>query len=155
MTLPEIQNIATVIGIVVGCVALVFTALQYKKSADIAAAQFWLTLEEMFAKHDDVHILLRGGAWSTPESGPETVEEWAMLEDYMGLFEHCELLIAKGLIDEKTFQKIFRYRIENILENRLIARAKLVEEKSCWETFIDLVKRMKLSDLLPDEEQLT
>jgi hypothetical protein len=99
----------------------------------------------MFARHDEVHFKLRpGGQWAQANSGPQNPEEWARLEDYMGLFEHCESMLRRGLIDAETFKAIFSYRIYNILSNQRIVRAKLIENRDGWELFIRLLGRLKI-----------
>jgi hypothetical protein len=109
----------------------------------------------MMAVHDDVHIKLRpGGEWTNSGEGPRkwmsfegprTVEEWASVESYMGLFEHCELMLHKELIDVETFTTVYRYRLNNILGNDRIVYAKLIEAERGWPHFIKLLNRVGLA----------
>jgi hypothetical protein len=100
----------------------------------------------MFSQHDAVHLKLRpGGEWTVFGSGPTTGEEWAKVEDYMGLFEHCELMLRGKLIDRKTFEAIFSYRLHNLLANRRIVDAKLHNEGESWTLFLSLLKRLKIN----------
>ncbi|MEK6300807.1 MAG: hypothetical protein AABO41_08810 [Acidobacteriota bacterium] len=99
----------------------------------------------MFSAHDDVHLRLRpGGEWHSTGKGPSTPREWAALEDYMGLFEHCEILIEKKLIDLETFRALFSYRLGNIIVNPIIVNVKLVREKKGWKHFIRLLDRLDI-----------
>jgi len=99
----------------------------------------------MFAQHDEVHIKLRpGGDWTIPNNGPKTIEDWAKLEDYMGLFEHCEIMLRRGLLDGETFSLIFSYRLHNIVANRIIVDAKLRRERESWQAFLRLLERLKI-----------
>ena len=41
--------------------------------------------------------------------GPETAEEWANVEAYMGLFERINVMINAGLIRFETFQPLYGY----------------------------------------------
>ena len=61
--------------------------------------------------------------------------EWASLEAYMGLFEHCEALLDDGLVDEKTFARIYSYRLKNIVANPVIVEEKLRKRKAGWLSF--------------------
>ncbi|HJU35071.1 MAG TPA: hypothetical protein VJ695_08110, partial [Nitrososphaera sp.] len=98
---------------------------------------------EFFTKYDDVHENLRGGGkWTGPDQGPNSVEEWRKVEAYMGLFEHCNIMIDDGLIDVKTFKDIYDYRVKNILQNKIIKTAKLEREKKSWENFIQLCNKL-------------
>lgn len=100
----------------------------------------------MFQSHDPVHLKLRpGGKWSSNSSGPKEPEEWAELEDYMGLFEHCEIMMNLGLIDVQTFSDIFAYRLRNIVANSLICEKKLRQEAESWKKFISLLQRFDIS----------
>ena len=146
MTLQDWADIATVAGILIAVLVLIYTAIQVRMSAKVSKGQFWLRLEEMFSCHDEVHIKLRpGGEWSFPGTGPMTAEEWATVEDYMGLFEHCEIMLQKRLIDWDTFKKIFAYRLRNILANQRIVEAKLVKEKDNWQNFMNLLMKFGIA----------
>ncbi len=100
----------------------------------------------MFAKHDPVHLNLKpGGERSDRISGPQNVKEWAELEDYLGLFEYCEIMIKSDLIDEKTFSDIFGYRLNNIIVYQTIVDAKFKGGTAeYWRKFEDLLERMHL-----------
>jgi len=101
-----------------------------------------LELERMFATHDRIHLLLRpDGKWCG-DGGPQTIEDWTAVEDYMGLFEHCEILIQTGLLNADMFDRLFGYRLTNILANAVITQAKLVREKQGWTDFLRLVERL-------------
>lgn len=151
MDIKELADLATIIASILAVIALVYTALQIRQNRLNNQGKFWLELEKMFSRHDEVHINLRpGGIWAENDQGPQTALEWAKVEDYMGLFEHCEILIAKGLIDYETFKSIFSYRIYNILANREIVVGKLVENHQNWTDFYHLLDRLDIQ--VPDYE---
>jgi hypothetical protein len=146
LTLGEFANLATILGIIVAIVTLFFTFYQVNKNAKINRARFWLELEKMFQIHDPVHLKLRpGGEWADGSTGPTTNKEWGALEDYMGLFEHCEIMIALNLIDETTFSDIFKFRLRNIVSNHSIVDAKLCKEKEEWKHFLSLLNRFNVN----------
>ena len=60
----------------------------------------------------------------------------------MGLFEHCEIMIEQGLIDEQTFQEIYRYRLFNLVSNEWVRINKLNAIPDGWKRFIALLNRM-------------
>ena len=145
LALNNWASIFTILGVVIAAVALIFTACQVHKNTLVNRGQFWLELEKMFSQHDKVHMNLRpGGKWSSEGTGPENVKEWVKVEDYMGLFEHCEIMLQKKLIDEDTFGAIFSYRLQNIVDNKQIVQAKLVDERESWDKFNKLLKRYKI-----------
>ena len=122
-----------------------YTARGLLLTARTARAQFWLQLRDQFSRHDAVHQKLRpGGEWSESQGAPNSAAEWTALESYMGLFEHREVMLADGLIDEKTFESIYAYRLRNIVSNQVIVREKLVERRQGWMTFIALLRRMSI-----------
>jgi hypothetical protein len=71
----------------------------------------------------------------------------------MGLFEHCEAMLKKGLIDLPTFKEIYRYRLINIMSNRRIVIAKLGCNRKSWQGFIRLLDMVGIE--APPEENLT
>lgn len=145
LTLAEWADIATIAGIPLAALVLIYTAYQIHQNTKISRGQFWLELEKMFTQHDEVHIKLRpGGEWTSNNTGPKSVEEWAKVEDYMGLFEHCEIMLRKRLIDWETFGLIFSYRLHNIAANKIIVSVKLRQERKSWQAFIRLLNRLKI-----------
>lgn len=145
-SLSDLANIATVTGAAVAVCALIYAAYQVRQSTKISRGQFWIELEKLFNIHDEIHYKLRpGGDWNKDGNGPKTLEEWAKIEDYMGLFEHCETMIENKLIDLETFKDLYSYRIKNLLGNAIIVKAKLVEEKDYWKRFSKLLLRLNIS----------
>jgi len=127
---------------IVAAGALVYAAVQVHLNTRVSRAQFWLELRKMFADHKEVHLILRNGKWPNDDDAVITGEEWAKLEAYMGLLEHCEMMLRQKLIDWTTFNLIYGYRLDRILENELIVREKLFERRYGWKEFIKLVGRM-------------
>lgn len=75
---------------------------------------------------------------------PKSVADWEKVEDYMGVFEHCKIMLRKRLVDGETLGLIFSYRLHNIVANRIIADAKLLREGKSWQAFIGLLNRLKI-----------
>jgi len=153
MELKDFADIVTIVGIILGIGTLVYTAKQIRMSARISKGQFFLELEKMSSLYDDVHLKLRGGEWSEANKGPSNHEDWSKLEDYMGFFEYCEILIRDSLIDIDTFEKIFGYRIRNIISNEIIYNAKLIKERNEWILFISLLKRLNIEESFDESLQ--
>ena len=131
-------------GLLVAVIALCWTAYGVYLNRKIKQAEFWMQLRVDFSKYDEVHSNLRpGGKWWRRE-GPNTVEEWVKVEGYMGLFEHCEIMLKQGLLDESVFADSYKYRIANIVSNESIRQAKLIKHAQGWERFIELCKRLEL-----------
>lgn len=139
----EWANILTIVGILGTLLMVNYTRLQLQSSNKVSRATFWLELEKMFSKFDKIHCALRpGGEWN--EEKEFDVNEWSEIEDYMGLFEHCELMIEDGVIDESRFKEIYLYRLQNILHNSEIVQSKLIHEQESWVNFISLLNRFNL-----------
>jgi hypothetical protein len=144
VTLAEAKDVATLVGIAIGAGSLLFAALNLLVGTRTNRAKFWLELRSAFAKHDDVHRNLRpGGTWAN-DAGPDTPEEYAQVEAYMGLFEHCEIMLSQRLIDEVTFREIYRYRLENLVANTWVREEKLCRRSAGWKRFIALLGRMEV-----------
>jgi hypothetical protein len=117
---------------------------QLETSQRIARGEFLLHLDEIFRHHDRVHrrLLPNRGEWGSPENGPplDDSEAWADIESYMGLFERIKVLIDAGMIDKDTMNRLYGYRISNIVRNNVIRVGKLEnpETKGGWTDFIEL-----------------
>jgi hypothetical protein len=144
MTLAEAKDVAALVGIAIGAGSLLSAALNLLITARTNRAKFWLELRSAFAKHDDVHRSLRpGGKWANNAS-PTTSDEYAQIEAYMGLFEHCEIMLSQRLIDEATFREIYQYRLENLVANKWVREEKLCRRAAGWKCFIALLERMQV-----------
>lgn len=140
----DLKDMITVGGVIAAAISLMFTALTTWRTAKANRARFWLDLRDHFAQHDCVHRRLRPmGDWSK-DDGPKTNEEWASVEAYMGLFEHCEIMLEQRLIDEKTFREIYAYRLRNIVANDIIRQNKLIGHPYGWKRFLALLQRLKV-----------
>lgn len=122
-------NAVILAGALIAVGSLFLTAIHTRNTFRTRRAQFWLDLRGHFLQHRMVHLQLRpGGCWATGAEGPNTVEDWAMVEAYMGLFEHCEEMLKQKLMDFKIFRNAYKYRLENIVQNEIIVREKLINE---------------------------
>jgi hypothetical protein len=140
----EPKDIVTLLGILVAAISLVFTAVNTRLTLRTNRARFWLDLRDRFSKHDTVHRLLRpGGAWAGG-GGPSKPEEWADVEAYMGLFEHCEVMLEQKLIDQRTFADIYSYRLRNLVANDIVRQVKLIELATGWQRLLALLARMNI-----------
>lgn len=139
----EWSTILTIVGVFGTFIMVLFTKQQLAQDTKISRARFWLELESLFSKHDIIHTNLRNcGLWN--DKSNFSVSEWSQIEDYMGLFEHCELMLEDNLIDPERFKEIFLYRIDNLIKNEEIYKSKLIEEKDSWSLFLRLLKRFEL-----------
>lgn len=150
-------DIGIMIAIAALVVALFYNAKQTRDNAKQVAnnaqtneAQFWLSLRDFIIQHhDDIHRkLIPGGPWSKANSGP-SVNDWPDVEAYMGVFEHIYNMLDEGLISDKIFKSIYKYRLINILNNNTIKKEKLEKNGDQWSDFIALCRREELGSLLP------
>lgn len=58
----------------------------------------------------------------------------------MGMFEHVEQLLEKGLISRDEFRDLFEYRLNNILDNPRIVKYKLYDQPKGWSRFLRLLQ---------------
>jgi len=143
--LALLANFATILGIPIAVMALIYAALQLRKSARIAKGQFLLQIEDQSTLHDDVHHkLFPNGEWGINKGGsPHGTQDAKEVADYLGFFEQCEHLIQSGCLDFSTFRKIYGYRVKNILRNTAIVESKLQgETRQYYELFISLCSRL-------------
>lgn len=136
-------SLATLAGVFIAALALIVSARQASKSASSARASLWLELRRMFMDyHHTVHLNLRPlGAWSDPRWQPTSAEDMASIETYMGLFEHCEDLLAQHMLDWPTFEAVYFYRVRNLLANDWVRVEKLAKYRESWNRFHRLLRR--------------
>lgn len=128
------------LGALLTGVGLIYAGLQVRLSRKIARAQFLLQLDTMFREHKHIENKLRG-EWAT--SGPKTAEEWIGVEDYMGLFERVQTMIDDGIIDLRTFDLMYGYKVFYLVRNKEIYEHKLVERADQWVLFNRLLKNLE------------
>lgn len=140
----RLESVATAIGVFLAVFGLFYTAKQLKASQKIARGEFFLHLDELFYQHDKVHLQLRpGGAWADGKGGPTSGEDWVAVEKYMGLFERIKVLIDDGLVDLDTIDKLYGYRVFNIVANQTILQEKIEKEVKSWRKFIELWRALE------------
>jgi hypothetical protein len=116
-----------------------------KTSAAVSRAQFWIMIRGVMANYDDIHAKFRpGGAWSTDDHGPDSADEWARTELYMGLFEYCEQILEQRLLDEREFRDFYEYRLGNIVANKKVVVEKLEYNCVSWKKFRRLCERFNI-----------
>jgi hypothetical protein len=136
-----IGDIAGWIGVIIAAAALVYTARQVGFTERHTNAQFLDNLDNRFEKYADININLRpGGAWQ--RAGPQSVEEWARVEAYMGLFERVAVLTELRLVKIQVVRRLYGYRMVNIWANDVIREEKLVRRVSGWGDFIRLTEQL-------------
>jgi hypothetical protein len=119
--------------------ALWYSHKALKRGEQFADADLILRLEEEMRAHQQVHIDLRpGGRWANGNSGPTSNQDWASVEDYMGLFEVINVLVDKQLLGMEYVEHLHGYRYDNLVKNPVIRQAKLVRERDGWKDFIAL-----------------
>ena len=91
--------------------ALIISITQINKNSKFNEANFWLSLREIFNTQDRicVHNDLRDAKWKNQI--PNDSKDWIKIEDYLGLFEICERMLERNIVNEKMFNSLYEYRI--------------------------------------------
>jgi len=113
-------------------------------------AQFLIELRNMFATPErmKIHSIIQTNNEQaiktyTPQKNELQQEidqdgREELLDDYLGLFEFCKLLIDKGSLSEEDFLTFYKYRLENILKSDAIME-KFECEKKYWRSLFELI----------------
>ena len=129
----DFLGVATIIGLLLTVVGLIYAGIQLRESKRIARGDFLLRLDEMFRQHNEVHTRLRPrGTWADGTSGPVTAEDWIMVERYMGLFERIKILVDDRIVDIGTVYRLYGYRVFNITANDKIRIGKRLLKPKAW-----------------------
>jgi hypothetical protein len=160
-TTDWISAIAGVGAALAAAIGLAYAGLQLRaarQSAEGARAeaesgrrttesQFLLALEDQFRVHWDVHVALRpGGRWTAPGAGPESSEDWARVESYMGLFERLNTLHRNGVLPLPYIRQFYRYRLNNLWANQVIRREKMDARPERWRDLIELSHKLDIAE---------
>jgi hypothetical protein len=141
---------ATAIAALSAVAALAYAARQLRllrtsteAAQRVSQGDFLLRLEEILGNHGEVAARLRpGGAWSKPGEGPCSGEDWARVEEYMGLFQRLNALEESGLVNRAYLSRFYGYRLSNLWANESIRVAKLTHEAEYWRDFIALSRKV-------------
>ncbi len=138
------HEIIASLGLFLAGIGLIYTGRQIQQARKIARGEFLLHLDELFAQHNDVHLLLRpGGDYANGGKKPDTTQEWTAVERYMGLFERVKALIDDKIIDIDTVYSFYGYRVFNLTANETIRECKLVQEEESWIDFVELWRALE------------
>lgn len=119
-----------------------------------ARGDFLLRLDEAFRYHQEVHVKLRfGGAYPEVVGALEFPKDWPAIESYMGLFERIQVLVEEKIIDIDVVDRLYGYRLFNIVNNPIIHQVKLVELGDGWIDFIKLWKALADLESNTDKKQ--
>jgi hypothetical protein len=139
----------TAIGVAIAAIGILYAIKTLRDNGTIAHAQFLATVRGLMANYDDVHVKLRpGGDWAAAggkgyaHTGPDSTQEWVRVELYLGLFEFCEVLLKRRLMEQEDFNRSFAYRLKNVMRNAVIVEAKFLSPlKAGWRDFLSLCQR--------------
>ena len=159
-TTDWISAIAGLVAALAAAIGLAYAGLQLRAARRTAEgarreaesgrrtteSEFLLALEDQFRVHWNVHVALRpGGKWAAAGAGPESNEDWARVESYMGLFERLNILHANGVLPLPYITQFYRYRLDNIWQNQVIRSEKLDKHPEEWRDFIELSHKLDIA----------
>jgi hypothetical protein len=140
----KISSIATIVAVVVSAIAVYFAAKEISRNRKVNEAQIYLSLRDLFSKHEEIQKNLHGGKWNERDLGPITDsnsgEELAKVESYLRFFEYCYVLIEDEIINPTTFKAMYESYINDLKNNYQIMQT--VDEEG-WIIFKKLLKRLE------------
>ncbi len=141
------EDTYTLIGLLFTFIGLIYTGEQIRRSRKVSLADFLLKLDEQLRVYDEIHIKLHHrGKWSKNDSGPETEDEWVLVEKYMGLFERIFVIVDSKIVPLEVIERLYGYRVSNIIKNEIIRNEQLVKYKKYWTDFISLARLLNVYD---------
>jgi hypothetical protein len=119
---------------IVALFAWLLSFLAYSKSNKIARSSFLLEIRDKFQveRRYNTHITIKSN---------DKIENWADLDDYLGLFEICEIMIQNKSLEFLDFKKLYEYRLKTILQSKEVIYFKLVLERDKWDNLYLLLER--------------
>jgi hypothetical protein len=142
-TTDWISAVGAILALVFAAVGVVYAGGQLRASRRATEGQFLLALEDQLHRHAKVHVaLLPGGIW-TQGRGPRTIEEWAEVVGYLGLFERMNALRRDGTLSLSDIERFYSYRLINAWANAAIRR-KVEQSPEGWKELIELYRLLDL-----------
>lgn len=139
----SISDFMTTVSALSAAAAAIFAAITLRNSNKVNEAQIYLSLRDLFSKHEELQKNLKGGKWNDREKGPITEfnssEESAKVDSYLRFFEYCYVLIENKVINPKTFNEMYGPYIYDIKRNHQIMQT--IEEEG-WILFPKLLNRL-------------
>jgi hypothetical protein len=135
-------DILTAVGVLITGIGLIYAGIQIRLSRKTTRSQFLLQVYELMEQHNEVHARLTGLGWPDGRVGPQTVEEWIKVGRLLGLFEYIQILIEDGLIDLKTVDQLYGYRLFYAYSNEVI-RARHFNDDGRWNGVMKLLNGLK------------
>jgi hypothetical protein len=129
-----------VCGLLLAMGGFYYAGRQLLHSQRSAQGAFLLDLEEVLRQHDEVHRKLDspgGREWAPSDN------EWPAIEAYMGVFERIQLLVERKILDIETVDRLYSYRVINIVLNEHIRSEKLKKKAAFWPDFFKLWKSLQ------------
>jgi tetratricopeptide (TPR) repeat protein len=116
----------------IGIITIAILIYQQCKAEKVARANFWLKLEETLStnRRECVHLKIMNKAFDE-EKFEEKNSYW--VDDYLGIFELCNVMIDQKVIDIETFKAIYRYRLIYFLRYEFLVKEKLIKEGFYYE----------------------
>jgi hypothetical protein len=116
-------------------------SMERERSKRVNEAQIYLSLRDLFSKHEEIQKNLKGGKWNERDKGPITEsnsgEELAKVDSYLRFFEYCYVLIENKIIDQIRFKDMYGSYIDDIKRNYQIMQT--IDEEG-WPLFKNLLK---------------
>lgn len=131
------------ITLIIAVFGFAFTIMQLVKGNKEKSISNIIALKNEMSRYDNIHFkLLPDGEW---ENLKETyflepgydLEIFGQLVSYLGLFEVASEMIETGLLNRKQFKTFFKYRFNNIIKNKAVAKYISVDAQN-WKNLIKL-----------------
>lgn len=132
------EEAIAVFSVLIALLAMGLSWFSILRTDKVVRADLIIRIDQEMRQFHDVHVKLRpGGEWSD-EAGPQSAEEWARVDSYMGLFERIYLLMDQKLLKQEYVNRFYGYRYDNVADHPAIREQKLEKERSDWKDFIAL-----------------
>ena len=151
-----LANVSQAIGLPIAAVLLYLTWRSLRRTALVEEAQLWVESRRLLTEYHDVHTALApGGGWHKSSGFPASAADLRRLEAYMGILEHCKIMIDSKLLSWPTFVAVYKYRLSNLASNPYICQAKLIKAAKDWAHLNELLRACDIPVMgasLPSEQ---
>lgn len=138
--LASVSDVTGVIGAATAVIGVPVLVLQMRRARKTTEGQSLTTLAQLVSEYKPLHTRLHPPPerwWTSPGTKPSK-EDLVELEGYMGFFERLWLLVENKALTLDVVDRLYGYRVANIVNNPEIRKQKLEPQKAGWSDFIGL-----------------
>ncbi|HKO96513.1 MAG TPA: hypothetical protein VJU86_05965 [Pyrinomonadaceae bacterium] len=150
MSLTEVRDAATIVGVIIGVMTLLKGYMEYRRNAVLGRVQHFATLKQEFKENvtlAKITELLEADDPKLAEIPPR--EKWR----FLCFFEEVTVLLRAKLISDELVYYMFGYYATRCDRSQWFWNEAFPKDEAYWLLFFDFVARMQNVESLKKENR--